>query len=693
MRIYLLYLLLFPLLIITSGFEQRSDCVETCSHLDTSQEFGDCLNKCSRKPRKDNLGDSNLFAFPPTDVDIKTKVIMDGGKILETTISWKAEEKDNRREGFYIRYTAVNSSCQKHFPGYFTSSILPNERSLTIPAAFNGHALVIDHSCSYHLQIRAKPYPPGDEKYIIEKRHTVPDCIDKYCSCRPGDVAIIKDVLVDSEYRLNWKFDEVSGKEYHFYVDIYERIAMPLIKKKTSEPDVEEFTFRIANAESYEIPAKTSEISFHTYQYQLPFQFSPYQQYKISIFAVDDSFCHNEDSFYIFNTTNSTSPSSSGEFRISPVPEPSGSAITKTNPIMESPVLVIFLVVVACLSPICTFFVLFLVRRRRKEVKKRHHFLHRRSLSCSRHSIIETNILYRPPNEVNGGTTRDWLIRGQDVVIGNVIGEGAFGQVFKGILRGKNGQVMPVAVKQLKANALDEEREEFIREIEMMQTVGRHENIVGMYGYVMDETSQCMIMEYVPYGDLKHYLQNMRKEKDSESSIDGNEFLCFASQIACGMAHLESVGIIHRDLAARNILVGTGKILKISDFGMSRPGVYIKMSKGVIPLRWLSPEAIKDNTYSNKSDVWAFGVLLWEIATLGGFPYNNVADKDLLNQLTEGMRLEQPTKCSNDMYILMKSCWNLKSEDRPSFLSILSKLDQISTIEADPPPADPPAKN
>uniref|UniRef100_A0A8R1ELY2 Protein kinase domain-containing protein n=1 Tax=Caenorhabditis japonica TaxID=281687 RepID=A0A8R1ELY2_CAEJA len=100
-----------------------------------------------------------------------------------------------------------------------------------------------------------------------------------------------------------------------------------------------------------------------------------------------------------------------------------------------------------------------------------------------------------------------------------------------------------------------------------------------MYGYCMDDQLQCMIMEYVPYGDLKHYLQNMRKEKDSESSIDSAEFFTFAGQVACGMAHLESVGIIHRDLAARNILVGTGKVLKISDFGMSRPGVYIKMSK------------------------------------------------------------------------------------------------------------------
>ncbi|CAI2347706.1 unnamed protein product [Caenorhabditis sp. 36 PRJEB53466] len=676
------------------NFEQRSDCVENCSHLDTSHEFGDCLTKCSRRPRNDNIAEMNLFAYPPTDVDIKTRVIMDGGKILETTISWKAEEKDARREGFYIRYTAVNATCQKHFPGYFTSSIGPEERSLTIPAAFNGHALVIDHSCAYQLQMRAKPYPPGDEKFIVERRHTVPDCIDKYCSCRPGDVAPIREVTVDADLRLNWKFDEVPGKQYLFYVDVYERIAMPLLKSKDAESEGDEYTFRIANGESFEISSKSAQIAPKTFQFAIPFQFAPLQQYKIAMFAVDDTFCHNDDVFHVFNATNATS---SGVADVSRLPEgsrpPSGSPITKTTVLMESSLFVVFLIIVACMSPICTLFALFLLKRRRKEKKKRHHFLHRRSLSCSRHSIIETNILYRPPNEVNGSSTGEWLIRGQDIVVGTVIGEGAFGQVFKGILRAPNGQVVPVAVKQLKANAIDEEKEEFVREIQMMQTVGQHDNIVTMYGCCMDEQLQCMIMEYVPYGDLKHYLQNMRKEKDPESAIEPSEFLAFAGQIACGMAHLESVGIIHRDLAARNILVGTGKVLKISDFGMSRPGVYIKMSKGVIPLRWLSPEAIKDNTYSNKSDVWAFGVLLWEIATLGGFPYNNVADKDILSQLTDGMRLEQPPKCSDEMYILMKSCWNLKSEDRPSFLSILSKLEHISASDSDAPPSDPPAKN
>ncbi|VDO57617.1 unnamed protein product [Haemonchus placei] len=133
-------------------------------------------------------------------------------------------------------------------------------------------------------------------------------------------------------------------------------------------------------------------------------------------------------------------------------------------------------------------------------------------------------------------------------------------------------------------------------------------------------------------------------------SLDPAELQSFAAQVAKSSAHLESLNITHRDLAARNILVGENKQLKISDFGMSRLGVYVKMSKGVIPLRWLSPEAIRDNIYSTKSDVWAYGIVLWEIVTLGGFPYPTVCDKDMLQYLLDGNRLEKPISCSDEMY-------------------------------------------
>ncbi|KHJ99315.1 protein tyrosine kinase [Oesophagostomum dentatum] len=255
------------------------------------------------------------------------------------------------------------------------------------------------------------------------------------------------------------------------------------------------------------------------------------------------------------------------------------------------------------------------------------------TLSHSRHSILETNILYRQPIEFRTPQTEEeWLIPADDVSVGGVIGEGAFGLVCKGTMSGPKGMAVRVAIKQLKTNAIDEEREEFLREMDIMKQVGRHPNIVTMYGFCEEPDFQCMVMEYVPFGDLKHYLQNLRKQlslavstlktslrmeesvtamhssligtEQLQYSLDPAELQSFAAQVANGMAHLESLNITHRDLAARNILVGENKQLKISDFGMSRPGVYVKMSKGVIPLRWLSPEAIRDNLYSTKSDVW-----------------------------------------------------------------------------------------
>ncbi|VDK61471.1 unnamed protein product [Anisakis simplex] len=161
--------------------------------------------------------------------------------------------------------------------------------------------------------------------------------------------------------------------------------------------------------------------------------------------------------------------------------------------------------------------------------------------------------------------------------------------------------------------------------------------------------------------------------------LDPTELQSFAIQVANGMAHIESLGIIHRDLAARNILVGRGNQLKISDFGLSRHGVYVKTSKGVIPLRWLSIEAIQHNLYSTKSDVWAYGVVLWEICTLGGFPYPTVSDKDILKYLQQGNRLEKPTSCSNDIYDVMMQCWAHNASDRPSFAYLCEHLSDLNS--------------
>lgn len=131
---------------------------------------------------------------------------------------------------------------------------------------------------------------------------------------------------------------------------------------------------------------------------------------------------------------------------------------------------------------------------------------------------------------------------------------------------------------------------------------------------------------------------------------------------------------MHRDLAARNILVGDDKVLKISDFGLSREGIYVKRSTGKIPLRWLSIEAMRDRIYSTASDVWAFGIVLWEICTLGGFPYPTINDRDLLEFLLEGERMEKPTNCTDEIYQIMLGCWSRECEDRPSFQSLKEQL-------------------
>lgn len=164
-----------------------------------------------------------------------------------------------------------------------------------------------------------------------------------------------------------------------------------------------------------------------------------------------------------------------------------------------------------------------------------------------------------------------------------------------------------------------------------------------------------------------------------EPVLDHTELQNFALQIAKGMAYLEEKQITHRDLAARNILINEFKTLKISDFGLSRVGPYINSKTKKLPLRWMSIEAIEDHFYNNKSDVWSFGIVLWEIGSLGAIPYDNTPDALILHDLLIGKRLEKPAICTNDLYELMLKCWAHDPDLRPSFAELVEQLDVKKT--------------
>ncbi|CAG9815863.1 unnamed protein product [Phaedon cochleariae] len=157
--------------------------------------------------------------------------------------------------------------------------------------------------------------------------------------------------------------------------------------------------------------------------------------------------------------------------------------------------------------------------------------------------------------------------------------------------------------------------------------------------------------------------------------LDHKELQNFAYQIANGMRYLESIQITHRDLAARNVLMSANRTLKISDFGLSRTGVYVSSAGARLPLRWMALEAIEARTCDPKTDVWSFGVVLWEIGTLGVLPYKNLDDCQILPFLRAGKRLDRPGICTDDLYSLMLRCWREDPEERPFFADLVDLLD------------------
>ncbi|XP_014245974.2 uncharacterized protein LOC106664605 [Cimex lectularius] len=293
----------------------------------------------------------------------------------------------------------------------------------------------------------------------------------------------------------------------------------------------------------------------------------------------------------------------------------------------------------------------------------------------------------------------DWEFPRTDLLMGKTLGEGAFGKVVKaealGIIQPEISTI--VAVKMLKEGHTDTEMMDLVSEMEMMKMIGKHRNIINILGCCTQDGPLYVIVEYAPYGNLRDFLRQHRPSSGYEPAIgeaikDRNtltqkDLVSFAYQAARGMDYLASKRCIHRDLAARNVLVSENYVLKIADFGLARDihshDYYRKTTEGRLPVKWMAPEALFHRIYTTQSDVWSYGVLLWEIMTLGGTPYPSVPNMEKLFQLLRsGHRMEKPPCCSLEIYMVMRDCWSYQANERPTFSDLVKILDRILMVTA-----------
>ncbi|XP_037607718.1 tyrosine-protein kinase Fer isoform X1 [Sebastes umbrosus] len=265
---------------------------------------------------------------------------------------------------------------------------------------------------------------------------------------------------------------------------------------------------------------------------------------------------------------------------------------------------------------------------------------------------------------------KKWILNHEDVVLGELLGKGNFGEVFIGTLQRDK---MPVAVKTCKEDLPPELKIRFLSEARILKQYD-HPNIVKLIGVCTQRQPIYIVMELVPGGD---FLSFLRKKKDE---LKTKQLVRFSVDAAAGMAYLESKNCIHRDLAARNCLVGDGSVLKISDFGMSRQeddGIYSSSGLKQIPIKWTAPEALNYGRYSSDSDVWSYGILLWETFSLGVCPYPGMTNQQAREQVEKGYRMACPQRCPDDVYKVMQRCWQYNPEDRPKFSELQRDLAAI----------------
>lgn len=273
-----------------------------------------------------------------------------------------------------------------------------------------------------------------------------------------------------------------------------------------------------------------------------------------------------------------------------------------------------------------------------------------------------------------------WEIPRNQIDLIKEIGQGSFGMVYEGLLNSK-----PCAVKTVNAQASDSEKKEFLNEASVMKAFNTY-HVVKLLGVVSLGEPVYVVMELMPKGDLKSFLRSHRPDMCDPHARPPSvrRLLQMSAEIADGMAYLSAKKYVHRDLAARNCMVSENLTVKIGDFGMARDiyvgDYYRKGTRGLMPVRWMAPESLRDGIFLSASDVWSYGIVLYEMITLAAQPYQGLTNDQVLRYVMDGGIMERPENCADKMFMLMKQCWKMNPSDRPSFLGIVEVLHEDASL-------------
>ncbi|XP_063298050.1 protein-tyrosine kinase 2-beta isoform X2 [Pelobates fuscus] len=294
-------------------------------------------------------------------------------------------------------------------------------------------------------------------------------------------------------------------------------------------------------------------------------------------------------------------------------------------------------------------------------------------------SSIDSDIYAEIPDDSDSRTQIiRYTIRRDDVQLGRILGEGFFGEVYDGVYKNQKGERTNVAVKTCKKDCAPDVKEKFMSEAYLMRNL-EHPHIVKLIGIIEDDPI-WIVMELYPYGELGQYLEQ------NKNTLQILTLILFSLQICKALAYLEGINCVHRDIAVRNILVASHECVKLGDFGLSRyleDEEYYKASVTRLPIKWMAPESINFRRFTSASDVWMFGVCMWEILSFGKQPFFWLENKDVIGVIEKGDRLPKPEMCPPTLYTLMTRCWTYDTTERPKFTELVCSLSDIYQTEKD----------